>query len=312
MLSRLQAPLLIARRELAILRRTRAMRGGGLLLAAVAWLPALLPPLRRGTLGVASFDEIIPLQVAVGGVVLPLLALLAGAELLAGEREDGSLIPLVTLPLSRRACLFGKTLGRGASLGAVYLACAASAGATVTLVRGSEGAQDWACVAAAGLLLCTATGGVGLALGASGRGRVRAFALALMAWVLLVLALDAALLAAVVALAPGPPAEVGSHGHAELRAPGAAAPEGDPHARHAEPPGSRPASLAGWLLALSPVSLYRLTALSLSPSLRPRLGLAVPGFEGVAVALTLAAGWLVWLLLPLAAAHRIFRRADLS
>jgi ABC-type transport system involved in multi-copper enzyme maturation permease subunit len=288
------------------------MRRGGLLLAAVAWLPALLPPLRRGEFGIAAFDEMISLQVAVGGVVLPLLALLAGVELLAGEREDGSLVPLLTLPLSRGSCLLGKGLGRAAALGAVYLACTASAGAAVAMARGTQGARDWAAVAGAGLLLGFATGGVGLLLGAAGRGRVRAFAAALVAWVVLVLALDAALLTAVVALAPSPPAEVGSHGHAELRAPGAAGGGDDPHARHAEPAPASPTPLAGWLLAINPVSLYRLTALALSPGLRPRLGLALPGFSGVALGLTLAAGWLVWLLVPPAAAHWIFRRVDLS
>jgi len=232
----LSGALLMAGRELRILRRTRAVRLGSLLLGAVAWLPVLLPPLRRGTLGIAAFDEMVPLQVALGGVVLPLLALLAGAELLAGEREDGSLVPLLTLPLSRGSCLLGKGLGRATALGAAYLACTASAGAAVALARGPQGVWDWTAVTAAGLLLGLASGGIGVLLGAGGRGRVRAFAAALLAWLVMVLALDAALLTAVVALAPPPPHEIGMHGHAELPPPGAGrAGEDDPHARHAAP-----------------------------------------------------------------------------
>jgi len=303
---------LVAGREIRLLGRGRATLGAAVLLLAVAWLPALLLPLRSGALGLASFAEVIPLQIALAGVLLPLLALLAGAEMLAGELEDGSLVPILTLPLSRRACLVGKGLGRGGLLAVACGAAFASAGVAIALGRGSEGWADWVAVSGAGLLLALAAGGVGMALGASGRGRVRAFGGALITWVVLVFVLDALLLTAVVALAPPAPTGVGEHGHGELRAPGGQMPIHDPHARHAEAEPEAPAGLSHWLLAINPVSLFRATALAAGPGLRPRLLFALPGASAAGLAPILITGWLFWLLAPPLYALRRFERADLG
>ena len=242
-----------------------------MLLASVAWLPAILLPLRRGSLGVASFTEMLPLQIALEAVILPLLALLAGAELFAGELEDGSLAPALTLPISRRACFAGKCLGRAGTLAAAYLAAFATAGLAVAVTQGGTGWQDWAVVTAAGLLVSLSTGGIGAALGAGGSGRVRAFGAALVTWIVIVFALDALLLTIVVTLAPSPPTSIGEHGHGEVAAPGTEMPIHDPHAREAEPERSKSSALSGRLMALSPVSLFRLTSLAASSELRPRL-----------------------------------------
>ncbi len=299
--------LLVARREVRLLSRSRATLGAAMLLGSVAWLPAVLLPLRRGSLGVASFTEMLPLQIALEAVILPLLALLAGAELFAGELEDGSLVPALTLPISRRACFVGKCLGRAATLGAVYVAAFASAGLAVAVTQGSAGWKDWAVVTGAGLLVSLSTGGIGAALGSAGSGRVRAFGAALVAWIVLVFALDALLLTLVVAMAPPPPGSIGEHGHGEI-----AAPRQDPHARHAEPEGPRPGALSGRLMALNPVSLFRLTSLAASPGLRPRLRLALPDGTAAGLWTTILAGWLIWLVAPLAAGLRRFLRADMS
>ncbi len=309
--SRARPMLLVAEREVRLLGRSRATLGAVALLAAVAWLPAVLLPLRSGALGLASFDEMLPLQIALGAVVLPLLALLAGAELFAGELEDGSLIPALTLPISRRACFAGKCLGRGGALAIAYLGAFASAGAGAALARGVEGGREWAVAAAAGLLLSISAGSLGAAIGAGGRGRVRAFGAALAAWVVLVFALDAVLLTLIVALAPPPPGAVGEHGHDELAAPSGAAPGHDPHARAAEPEPVAPGVLSGGLMTLSPVSLFRLTALAASPGLQPRLGVALPGGSDARLWTITGAGWLVWLAVPLLAGHYRFRRAVL-
>lgn len=307
--------LLVARREVRLLSRSRALLGAGVLLAAVAWLPAVLLPLRRGAIGIASFTDLLPLQIALAAVILPLLALLAGAELFAGELEDGSLIPALTLPISRRACFAGKCLGRAATLAVAYLAAFASAGMAVAVVQGRTGWKDWVVVTGAGLLVSLSTGGIGAALGSAGSGRVGAFGAALVTWIVLVFALDALLLTVVVALAPPPPGSIGEHGHDEVAAPRSRAtemPTPDPHARAAEPEQPRASALSGRLMALSPVSLFRLTCLSASPDLRPRLDLALPAGTSTGLWITLVVGWLIWLLAPLGFGMRRFLRADLS
>jgi len=305
--------LLVAGREVTLLRRGRTARVAFGLLAAVAWLPALLVPLRAGAAGIAAFGETTLLTLALGGVVLPLLALLAGADLLAGEIEDGSLAPVLTLPVSRAACFTGKALARAGLLGSVYLVSFVSAGVTVAVLRGADGWRDYAAVAASGLFLCLACGGIGALLGAAGRGRLRAFGAALVTWLVLVVALDTLLLALVVAQAPAPPAEVGVHGHGELVAP-ATPPLHDPHAHgdHRPETATATGTPLTWLMLLDPVDVYRLTALSAAPSLRARLALAVPGGGLPGRWLPLITGWWVWWVVPPLLALWRFRRVGLK
>ncbi len=302
----------VAHREARVLLRSRAARGAIVLLLAIAWLPPLLLSLRAGTVGLAGFPALVPFLIALAGVVLPVLALLAGAELLAGELEDGSLVPILTLPISRRACYLGKCLGRALVLSAAYVIAFASAGVAVLVAHGRVGLADYLAVAAAGLLLCAATGGLGIALGASGRGRVRAFGAALMAWLVLVFALDAVILAVVVGLAPPAPEGVGQHGHGELQhdMQKPAMPIHDPHAHDAQPESEEPFRLSTWLVILNPVDLFRFTALAAGPGLRPQLEQAFPGSSSGKAWLVLATGWLLWLLLfPLLGLRRFTRTA---
>ncbi|MEE8525049.1 MAG: ABC transporter permease subunit [Thermoanaerobaculia bacterium] len=306
--------LLIARREVTLLRRGRTAWAAFGLLAAIAWLPALLVPLRAGAMGLAAFEETTLLTLALGGVVLPLLALLAGADLLAGEIEDGSLAPVLTLPVSRTACFLGKAVARAGLLGLVYLVSFVSAGVAVAVLQGADSWRDYAAVAVSGLFLCLACGGIGALLGAAGRGRLRAFSAALVTWLVLVVALDTLLLALVVAQAPAAPAEVGVHGHDELVAP-AAPPFHDPHA-HGDHRPETAAVTAGspliWLMLLDPVDVYRLTALSAAPSLRARLALALPSGGLSGRWLPLMAGWWVWWVVPPLLALWRFRRVGLK
>lgn len=303
---------LVAVRELRLLRRRRAVRGALALLAGVAWLPPLILPLRAGSLGLATFEESVLLTVALGTVVLPLLALLAGADLLAGEIEDRTLVPVITLPVSRGACFAGKVLGRAGLLCASYSAAFASVAIAVATWRGSTGWQDYFAVVVAGLLLCLVCGGIGAALGASTRGRVHAFGAALAVWLVMVFAVDAMLLAAVIVFAPPPPQQIGMHGHSELAAPGREMPIHDHHAHEmSEPPQSVPGNAAVWLMTLDPPDLFRASVFAWSPALHARLTVGLPAGDSFSTSIPLAIGWLVWLSVPPLLALRRFRRVVL-
>ena len=306
------AVLLVAGRELRLLRRRRAVRGALALLAAVAWLPPLLLPLRSGSLGLATFAESLLFTMAFGAVVLPLLALLAGADLFAGEIEDRTLVAVVTLPISRAACFAGKYLGRAGLLCASYLAAFGSVAIAIAACQGTTGWRDYFVVVASGLLLCLVCGGIGAALGVSERGRVRAFGAALVVWLAMVFAVDAVLLAAVIALAPPPPQQIGTHGHSELAAPGQEMPIHDPGAHGAVAQPEPAAGIAAvWLMALDPTDLFRVSAFSWGPALRARLTVGLPGAESLATSVPLAAGWLAWLSIPPLVALWRFRRVVL-
>jgi ABC-type transport system involved in multi-copper enzyme maturation permease subunit len=312
-LSRWKLAMMIARRELRLVMRGRLARGTLGLLAVVAFLPPLLLSLRAGTLGLASFREVAALELAFAEVALPLIGLLAGADLLAGEGEDGTLLPIASLPISRAVCFFGKLAGRTAMVVASYLCAFGSAGIAIALVRGSAKWTDYAAVAGAGLALCLACMAIGVALGQPHRGRTRAFGAATVAWIVMVFALDAVLLGAVVALAPVPPEDVGSHGYGEMAAQREMMKLHELDDNGDEPhDGGRteaPWQMAQWLVALDPVDLFRFTALLGSPTLHQRatvgLGESGPGW------IMLATAWLAWIAAPIGFALRRFANADL-
>lgn len=305
------AVLHVAARELRLLRRRRAVHGALVVLVMVTWLPPLLLPLRAGALGLATFNETLLLQLALAAVILPLLALLAGADLLAGEIGDRTLLPVITLPISRSACFLGKLIGRTALLAAAYLVASASAACAIALTHGTDGWDNYLIVMASGLLLSLTCGGLGTALGVSERGRLRAFGFALGTWIVLVFLLDAILLAAVVTFAPAPPEQVGMHGHSELRQ---QMPIHDYHGERQASAASQspraPASPA-WLMMLDPVDLFRLSALSTAPKLRAQLKAFLPEDSDLSTRVPLVLGWLIWLAVPPAIALFRFRRAVL-
>lgn len=280
---------LVARREIAWLVRSRAGWGLVTLLAIVAWLPSLLTPLRSGAIGLPPLADVVPLTMALGAVLLPIVCLLAGADLFAGELEDRTLVPILVLPISRSACFAGKLLGRGALLAAAYGTAFGGVAVVTAALRGSDGLADHLAVVGAGALLGLSCFGLGVALGVTRGGRVRAFGASLLAWVLLVFVVDTVLLAAILTSAPPPPREVGAHGHAELRA-------------------SPPQRSVPWLMALDPVDLARLLAVESSPRIRARMTAAGAGVEPPPALLPLATGWTLWLTGPVLVAWRRFRR----
>ena len=206
--------------RIRLLRRRRAARGAVALLAGVAWLPPLVLPLRAGSLGLATFEESLLLAVALCAVVLPLLALLAGADLLAGEIEDRTVVPVITLPISRAACFAGKVLRPRRSPVRVVLGRVRKRGHRH---RGLSGQRGLAGLPRRRRLRSVAVPRLRRRRSRARRLHARAcpcLRLGARRLAAMVFAVDAALLAAVVALAPPPPQQIGTHGHSELAAPG--------------------------------------------------------------------------------------------
>jgi Cu-processing system permease protein len=311
--------LLVAGREWKILRRSRSLWGAGFLLLAVAWLPPILSALRTGSLDLSGFGDHFLLAITLQGVLLPLLALLAGADLFASEWESGTLVPVVTLPLSRKAVFLGKCLGRLSLFLSIYLAASSSAVLGVAAVNGFDGASGTLASVGVGFLLCLACGGVGMALGLWGKDRLRAFSASLVAWVLFVFLIDALLLSGLVMATPGPPEDVGSHGYGELASARAAGSgEACPLDNAQSPETARtlftsedtPSSFSSWLMVLDPVDLYRFSVLSMDSGSRAKLSLALPGSNGLGTWIPLGLGWVVWILFPALLGQKFFRKAE--
>ncbi len=303
----------VARREALILCRGRALLAFASLLAVAAWLPPVLLSLRKGSLGLSPFGDTIALALAFAEIAIPLVGLLYGADMMAGEGEEGTLVAIAALPIPRPAIFAGKFIGRSALLVAAYIAAFGSSAAAIATSNGSAGLADYAAVAASGLALSVASCAIGAMLGAPARGRTRGFGAALVGWVVMVFALDAFVLAAVVTIAPAPPEEVASHGYGEMAAQAEMMKlhemDSDEGSAAARGPSRSGANIAQWLMALDPVDLSRISAISASGTLRRR---AMAAFGEPAGSGWLAACWLAWIALPLGIGTRRFSRADLK
>lgn len=171
----------VARREVADLARSRAVRALVALVVAVALAGVVLPAVAAGD-ALAAADAlaflVAPLKVGVG-----LAALLVGAGAVASPRAGGQLKLVLGLPVARSSLVAGSFLGRAAVvLGGVALALAAAAGA-IGLLHGSVPVAGLAGLAAVVALYAVAMVGLAVGLSAAVRTPGRATAAAVVAFV---------------------------------------------------------------------------------------------------------------------------------
>ncbi len=156
-----------------------------------------------GTLGFASLDTTIVSLSSLAIFVIPLIALLLAYDTMVGEEEQGTLLLLLTYPLSRTQLLLGKFLGHGLVLSCATLLGFGSAGAVIAvLTERFWDAQLWFVL---GMFILSAVllGLVFIALACvisvSSREKSRAAGAALLVWFVFVLVFDLSLLALLVA-----------------------------------------------------------------------------------------------------------------
>jgi len=128
-------------------------------------------------------------------LIVPLMAITAGAGSIAGERERGTLIYLLAQPVSRSEVLLGKFVGLAAALCAsLSLGFGASA---IPLAHGTSGAGAGAFLGLVGLtcLLAITMLAVGLAISVVSRKSGVALGLGLFVWLALVFLSDLGLMA---------------------------------------------------------------------------------------------------------------------
>ncbi len=134
---------------------------------------------------------------------VPLLGLSVGAGALAGDRERGTLLYLLTQPVNRAEVFWGKALG---SALAVMAALTVGFGlAALALAAGGDGdAAAFLALAGYTLLLALASLGLGFAISAFTRKSATALGAALLVWLGLVFFGDLGLVGATLALRPTP------------------------------------------------------------------------------------------------------------
>jgi len=232
-----------------------------------------------GTLGFVSLDSTMSALASLAVFIIPLIALMLCYDAFVGEQESGTLLLLLTYPLSKTQLLLGKFVGHGAILAVANIIGFGTAALVVCLfgeeVDVANVIAKFSAFIAYAILLSWVFIGVAFTISCLVDEKSKAAGLALICWFLLVLVFDLALLALLVA--------------------------GD---------GIIDAQMLPYLLWLNPTDLFRLINLN---------GLSLDEYAGVmSVAAgaqfsqpTLILVMLMWVILPLGLANFLFNRKGL-
>ncbi|MGR4066372.1 ABC transporter permease [Halomonas sp. LR3S48] len=241
-----------------------------LLAVGIAWFGAAA----SGGLGFTSLATTLVSLATLAVFLIPLIALLLAYDAVVGEQEAGTLLLLLTYPVSRSSLLLGKFLGHGLILGSATALGFGIAGVVIAL--GAEGVALGELAAGMGLLIASSVllGWVFIAfaylISVWVSEKARAAGLALVVWFLFVLVFDLALLALLVSVKQG----------------------GD---------------WLPWLLLLNPTELFRLINLAGFEAARSYTGLTSIATGGAFRPAVLLPLLMAWVLVPLGLALLRFR-----
>lgn len=272
--------LLIAAKEIQESLRNRWVLAMTLLLMTLALALTFLGTAPTGNTGAAALDVVIVSLSSLTIFVIPLVALLISHDAIAGEIERGTLLLLLSYPVSRLQILLGKFFGHLAVVGFATLLGYGAAGFALVVTGASISSASWA---AFGSMIATSTllgavfAAIGYLISASVRERATAGGIAIGIWLLFVVLFDMGLLGALVA---DQGRTISSEG-------------------------------LSILLLLNPTDVYRLFNLSAAANvsaLSNMAGVANPALLSPAVLLATLLGWVA---APLALAAIVFARREL-
>jgi Cu-processing system permease protein len=207
--------------------------------------------------------------------VLPLMALIIGASAIGGEGGGSEL--LLAQPITRTTAILGRVLGLTFCVLAVALAGFGSAGVLVFVGAGGSGIGAYLLVAASTTVLALASLNLGVLVGIAVRRRTTAVGWALAVWFVAAVLFDVGAILLLQTVGNGDPG---------------------------------PSLVV--LLSLNPIDAVRVLgtiALGADVLLGPT-GTAAERMLGVNVWVLLSAVLIAWVVLPLAAAARMFRQRD--
>jgi len=159
-----------------------------------------------GTFGIARFGRTAASLLHLIMVIVPLMGLLMGALVVAGEREQGTLLTLLVQPVTPAEVLIGKFLGASLALAAAVLAGFVLSGALIARAGGWNELGSYAGLAGFTLLLSLAHLAIGVLLSAVTRRSATALGLALLAWLSSVFLSDLGVMGTAMALKLSPAA----------------------------------------------------------------------------------------------------------
>lgn len=269
----------MAAKEIREASRNRWITAITVLLAGLALSLSFLGSAPTGTVGVSSLEVTIVSLASLTIFLLPLIALLLGFDAIVGESERGTLLLLLTYPLSRPQLLIGKFLGHAAVLCFATVVGYSIAGVAVA-VREAEfstpAIQAFGALIGSSVLLGCAFLALGYLVSVLARDRGAAAGAAVGIWFFFVLLYDMAVLGALVA----------DQGRLLSKAAISA------------------------LLLFNPADAYRLLNLTVFPTVSRLAGMAGVSAEVSLAPWAFLAALVAWIAGPLIAAIILFSRDD--
>lgn len=229
-----------------------------------------------GAIGIASLSTTIASLASLAVFLIPLIALLLSYDSFVGEQESGTLLLLLTYPLSKAQLLLGKFIGQGSI---IALATTIGFGASAVLLYLKQGDND--ILSAFGLFILSATLlglsfiAISYLISLSVSEKSKAAGFALITWFLFALAFDLLLLALLVGVEDS------------------VTPQG-----------------LTWLMMLNPTDIFRLINLSALNS-RSVNGVLTIAINANLSQVQLILALLAWVVLPLSLAIFVFKKKAL-
>lgn len=157
-----------------------------------------------GAVGVTSLSTTVASLASLAVFLIPLIALLLSYDSFVGEQESGTLLLLLTYPLSKSQLLLGKFIGQG---GIIALATLLGFGASAVLLYSQLGDMDifraFGLFIFSAILLGLSFTAISYLISLSVSEKSKAAGFALITWFLFALAFDLALLALLVGVEEG-------------------------------------------------------------------------------------------------------------
>lgn len=180
------------------------------LFAALALAIAYFGAVTAGHIGFASLGATVASLTTLASFVIPLIGLLIAYDTIAGEQERGTLILLLSYPLSRAQLITGKFVGH---TGALATAAVLGFGLAFALIEAispvARSPAAWKIIAIfifTSVLLSASFSGMACMISVVARDKSRAAGLSLLTWFVFVVLFDLTLLGVLVATG-GNPAE---------------------------------------------------------------------------------------------------------
>lgn len=194
--------LLIAAKEIQESLRNRWVLAMTALLAALALSLTFLGSAPTGSVGARALDVVIVSLSSLTIFLVPLVALLISHDAIVGETERGTMLLLLSYPVSRGQVLLGKFVGHLAILAFATVLGYGTAAVTLAATGAAIDPQSWAAFAAmigSSILLGAVFIAIGYLISVLVRERATAAGIAIGVWLLFVVVFDMVLLGVLVA-----------------------------------------------------------------------------------------------------------------